>query len=153
MREVDKILRDLFLKTTNSFITNMSKTTNILQSNQMTDTLAAAFGNYSGSVTVNLSLENLEAFAQMIVRGVRAELAEASTDQHISDVAEAKLVSTTEACKLLNVQRTTLYRWRQSGYLLPVEFGEDAGGGERGRGMIRYRLSDVLKLAKPSTKL
>ena len=49
------------------------------------------------------------------------------------------LVSTTKAMEILDVSKTTMWRWKQRGYLVPVRVG----------GNDRYRLSDVKKLIKP----
>ena len=46
------------------------------------------------------------------------------------------LVSTENAMQLLDVSKTTLWRWKQRGYLVPVRIG----------GIDRYRLRDIKRL-------
>ena len=48
------------------------------------------------------------------------------------------LVSTENAMQLLDVSKTTLWRWKQRGYLVPVRIG----------GIDRYRLRDIKRILK-----
>ena len=48
---------------------------------------------------------------------------------------EEELVSVKEAAKLLNVDRTTLWRWEKNNYLLPTRIGHK----------VRYRMSEINK--------
>lgn len=47
-----------------------------------------------------------------------------------------KLLSPKQVTELLDVDNSTLWRWRQSGYLLPIKVG----------GKIRYKLSVIEKI-------
>lgn len=46
------------------------------------------------------------------------------------------LVTTEKAMELLDVSKTTMWRWKQRGYLTPIRIG----------GNDRYRLSDIKKI-------
>lgn len=46
---------------------------------------------------------------------------------------EEELVSVKEVAKLLNVDRTTLWRWEKNNYLLPTRIGHK----------VRYRMSEI----------
>lgn len=49
---------------------------------------------------------------------------------------EEQLITVSEASKILNVDRSSLWRWAKSGYLAPVEIG----------GKRKYKMSDILKI-------
>ena len=89
--------------------------------------------NSESNIIIQVSLEDLKAFAQEILIGaksiamIEAETA-ASSDQ---------LLTIDEAAKLLSVSKMTLYRWDQNGILKKVEIG----------GKRRYRKSDIERLA------
>ncbi len=89
--------------------------------------------NSESNIIIQVSLEDLKAFAQEILIGaksiamIEAEAA-ASSDQ---------LLTVDEAARLLSVSKMTLYRWDQNGILKKVEIG----------GKRRYRKSDIERLA------
>ncbi len=89
--------------------------------------------NSESNIIIQVSLEDLKAFAQEILIGaksiamIEAEAA-ASSDQ---------LLTVDEAARLLSVSKMTLYRWDQNGILRKVEIG----------GKRRYRKSDIERLA------
>ena len=49
---------------------------------------------------------------------------------------DVELVTTEKAMELLDVSKSTMWRWKQRGYLVPVRIG----------GNDRYRLSDIKKI-------
>jgi excisionase family DNA binding protein len=57
-------------------------------------------------------------------------------EQLITDANTETYPSIDKVCEILDVHRKTLYRWRNSGYLVPLEIG----------GKRRYRMSDVKRL-------
>ena len=89
--------------------------------------------NTESNIIIQVSSEDLRAFAQEILIGaksiamIEAEAA-ASSDQ---------LLTVDEAARLLSVSKMTLYRWDQNGILKKVEIG----------GKRRYRKSDIERLA------
>jgi excisionase family DNA binding protein len=57
-------------------------------------------------------------------------------------VDEKKLYTVTEAAKLLNISRMTLYRWRDTKGLIPVRIGS----------AVMYKRSSILKAIKQQRK-
>lgn len=89
--------------------------------------------NSESNIIIQVSSEDLKAFAQEILIGAKSIAmieAEAATS---SD----QLLTIDEAAKLLSVSKMTLYRWDQNGILKKVEIG----------GKRRYRKSDIERLA------
>ena len=70
---------------------------------------------------------------KMLISETKQEMEQAIADEK----AETYLLQA-EVCQLLNVARSTLWRWKKTGYLLPVAVG----------GQMRYKRSDVNKLLK-----
>ena len=46
---------------------------------------------------------------------------------------DEEFVSITSVCKMLDVDRSTLYRWKKRGYLVPIQIG----------GKVRYKKSEI----------
>jgi hypothetical protein len=57
-------------------------------------------------------------------------------EQQITDANTETYPSTEQVAKILNVDRSTLLRWKKRGYLVPVEIG----------GQRRYRMSDINRI-------
>jgi hypothetical protein len=65
------------------------------------------------------------------IRTTRREL-----EQQITDANTETYPSTEHVAKMLDVDKSTLWRWAKAGYLNPVEIG----------GKRRYRMSDIKKI-------
>jgi len=68
---------------------------------------------------------------EKIIRGIIAEQVNKSHNEQNN-----RLVSPKEASEILGVDRSSLWRWEKSKYLLPVRIG----------GKVRYRLKDIENL-------
>jgi hypothetical protein len=82
---------------------------------------------------VNITLkagELIEAIDYCVNR-TRKEL-----EQQITDANTETYPSPDQVSKMLDVDKSTLWRWRKQGYLMPVEIG----------GKRRYRMSDINKI-------
>ena len=78
-------------------------------------------------VVLMLTREDLDA----VVRGIIKE----ENDRRDAERSSAR-VTASEVAKMLNVDKSTLWRWRKSGRLKGVKVGKE----------ITYKESDVLKL-------
>lgn len=85
----------------------------------------------SGDANVQLSVngKDLREFGESLVK---------KTVEMMTAEKKEVMLKVSEAARKLNVDRSTLYRWDQSGYLRPVRMG----------GHLRYRLSDVEAIMK-----
>lgn len=59
-------------------------------------------------------------------------------EQQITDANTETYPSPDQVAKILDVDKSTLWRWRKNGYLMPIEIG----------GKRRYRMSDINKILK-----
>ncbi|MBQ6073507.1 MAG: helix-turn-helix domain-containing protein [Bacteroidales bacterium] len=80
-----------------------------------------------GTQVLMLTREDLDA----VVRGIIKE----ENDRRDAERSSAR-VTASEVAKMLNVDKSTLWRWRKSGRLKGVKVGKE----------ITYKESDVLKL-------
>lgn len=83
--------------------------------------------------TINLTVtagELLE-MVDYCVQSTRKKL-----EQQITDANTETYPSPDQVAKILEVDKSTLWRWRKQGYLIPIEVG----------GKRRYRMSDVKKI-------
>jgi hypothetical protein len=80
------------------------------------------------NVSVTVKSEDLKHFADYLIEQTKKELEETV----ISDKAET-YPTPKQVSEILNVDLTTLWRYRKKGYLVPIEVG----------GKRRYRMSDV----------
>jgi hypothetical protein len=89
-------------------------------------------------ISLSVSLEDLRSFASILIEKARRDL----EDAVISDKAET-YPSPKQVAEILDVNLSTLWRWSQRGYLVPVEVG----------GKRRYLMSDVKALlSKPYSR-
>ncbi|KAA6321069.1 hypothetical protein EZS27_029237 [termite gut metagenome] len=82
---------------------------------------------------VNITLkagELIEAIDYCVNR-TRKEL-----EQQITDANTESYPSAEQTAKILNVDRSSLWRWAKSGYLTPIEVG----------GKRRYKMSDIKRI-------
>jgi hypothetical protein len=61
-----------------------------------------------------------------------------SLEQIIQDKAAETYTSPDKTAEIFDVDKSTLWRWRKNGYLVPIEVG----------GKRRYRMSDINKILK-----
>jgi transcriptional regulator with PAS, ATPase and Fis domain len=57
-------------------------------------------------------------------------------EQQITDANTETYPSPDQVAKILGVDKSTLWRWRKQGYLVPIEVG----------GKRRYRMSDIKRI-------
>jgi transcriptional regulator of acetoin/glycerol metabolism len=81
-----------------------------------------------GNITISVSLNDLKEFAQDLIKTTKQEL-----EQQITDANTETYPSPEQVAKILDVDRTTLWRWHRKGYLCHTEIG----------GKRRYRMSDI----------
>jgi hypothetical protein len=81
-----------------------------------------------GEVTVAVSLTDLIECNEELIARTKQEL-----EQMITDAATETYPSVTKVAEILDVDKSTLWRWAKCGYLVPIEVG----------GKRRYRMSDV----------
>ncbi|GAB6395252.1 MAG: helix-turn-helix domain-containing protein [Bacteroidales bacterium] len=62
--------------------------------------------------------------------------AQKELEQQITDANTETYPSPKQVAKILDVDVSTLWRWRKQGYLVPIEIG----------GKRRYRMSDIKKI-------
>jgi hypothetical protein len=82
---------------------------------------------------INLTVTAGELFemVEFCVNATRRDL-----EQQITDANAETYPSPEQVSKILDVDKSTLWRWRKTGYLTPIEIG----------GKRRYRMSDVKKI-------
>lgn len=57
-------------------------------------------------------------------------------EQQITDANTETYPSPDQVAKILDVNKSTLWRWQKAGYLIPIEIG----------GKRRYKMSDIKKM-------
>lgn len=87
--------------------------------------------NEYSEVTVNIKLSDLIECNRQLIQESKNEL-----ERQIKAANEETYPTIEEVSKILNVNKTTLWRWAKKGYLVPVEVG----------GNRRYRMSDIHQL-------
>ena len=83
--------------------------------------------------TINLTITagDLKEFATQLIAETKEQL-----EQSISDSKAETYLSSEKVMQMMEISKTTLWRWKQRGYLVPVRVG----------GNERYRLSDIKKI-------
>jgi transcriptional regulator of acetoin/glycerol metabolism len=89
------------------------------------------------NLNVTVKLGELLEMGNYCVQTTRKEL-----EQMITDANTETYPSVEQTAKILDVDKSTLWRWRRSGYLTPIEVG----------GKRRYRMSDINKILEGGTK-
>jgi hypothetical protein len=84
-----------------------------------------------GNITLSVSADDLHKFGRTLLKEAKAEF-----ETVILAENEERFLSPAETAKMLDVDESTLWRWRKQEYLSPVRIG----------GKPRYRLSDIKKL-------
>ena len=85
--------------------------------------------------TINLTITagDLKEFATQLIAETKEQL-----EQSISDSKAETYLSSEKVMEMMEISKTTLWRWKQRGYLVPVRIG----------GNDRYRLSDIQKIVE-----
>lgn len=88
---------------------------------------------FDGRGLAIINIEDLKAFAN-IVRSQAIEDYQRSEAEKVTSTGEdGKYLTIEQASEMLQIDRTTLNRWKKRGYLQPVKIG----------GSVRYRLADI----------
>ena len=82
-------------------------------------------------LTINVKLGELIEAVEHCVNSTRSSL-----EQIIQDEASEKYLSIDKVVELLEVDKSTLWRWQKRNYLTPIQIG----------GKRRYRKSDIDKI-------
>ena len=82
-------------------------------------------------VIVSIRAADLLAANEELIRRTRQELEQLITDANTETYPSAKKVA-----EMLDVDKSTLWRWAKIGYLVPINVG----------GKRRYRMSDVKRI-------
>ena len=82
-------------------------------------------------VIISIRAADLLAANEELIRRTRQELEQLITDANTETYPSAKKVA-----ELLDVDKSTLWRWAKVGYLVPINVG----------GKRRYRMSDVNRI-------
>lgn len=83
------------------------------------------------NIIISISLSDLIECNEELIRRTKIEL-----EQQITDAASETYPSIKKVAEILDVDKSTLWRWAKSGYLVPIEIG----------GKRRYRMSDVNRI-------
>lgn len=85
----------------------------------------------NSSLNVTINAGQLIEVVDYAVGKTRKEL-----EQQITDANTETYPSPDQTAKILDVDKSTLWRWAKAGYLVPIEIG----------GKRRYRMSDINKI-------
>ncbi len=91
----------------------------------------------STDITISVKLADLIHCNEELIKRTREEL-----EQIITDSATETYPSVSKVAEILDVNKTTLWRWAKSGYLVPIEVG----------GKRRYRMSDIKQILGDNDK-
>lgn len=84
------------------------------------------------NVQVNMSAQDLRAFGLNLL----SEFAAQEASRKEMEAKGESYLSTNQVCKVLGVNRSTLWRWAKDGYLAPINMG----------GRSRYKQSSITKI-------
>lgn len=82
-------------------------------------------------INLTITAADLRNFASELISQTKEQL-----EQEISDSKAETYLSSEKVMEMMEISKTTLWRWKQRGYLVPVRIG----------GNDRYRLSDIKKI-------
>ena len=85
------------------------------------------------AINLTITASDLKEFAALLIAETKEQL-----EQEISDSKAETYLSSEKVMEMMEISKTTLWRWKQRGYLVPVRIG----------GNDRYRLSDIQKIAE-----
>ena len=87
------------------------------------------------NITVSLTGEQLNEFANQILSGARAIYEKVEEPE--------RYITRKQAAEMLEITTTSLWRWKKENYLIPIEVG----------GKYKYRLSDINRILGKGTTL
>lgn len=85
------------------------------------------------AINLTITASDLKDFAALLIAETKEQL-----EQEISDSKAETYLSSEKVMQMMEISKTTLWRWKQRGYLVPVRIG----------GNDRYRLSDIQKIVE-----
>jgi len=85
------------------------------------------------AINLTITASDLKEFAALLIAETKEQL-----EQEISDSKAETYLSSEKVMEMMEISKTTLWRWKQRGYLVPVRIG----------GNDRYRLSDIQKIVE-----
>ena len=85
------------------------------------------------SLNVTVGLADLIEFGRFTAAETRREV-----ERQITDAKAETYPGADKVAEILDVNKTTLWRWHKRGYLVPIEIG----------GKRRYRMSDINRILK-----
>ena len=85
------------------------------------------------NINLTITAGDLKNFAAQLISQTKEQL-----EQEISDSKCETYLSGEKVMEMMEISKTTLWRWKQRGYLVPVRVG----------GNDRYRLSDIQKIVE-----
>lgn len=88
-------------------------------------------------ISITIKASDLNQFAHTIIENTRIAL-----EREITEKTAEKLITIEMVAEMFQVDRSTLYRWANQGYLCPIEVG----------GKKRYRLSDLHRIMNQKRK-
>lgn len=83
------------------------------------------------NLSITIKVGELAEAIDYCVNKTRKEL-----EQQITDANTETYPSPDQVAKILDVNKSTLWRWQKAGYLIPIEIG----------GKRRYKMSDIKKI-------
>ena len=83
------------------------------------------------AINITITAADLKDFAAQLISETKEQL-----EQQISDSKAETYLSSEKVMQMMEISKTTLWRWKQRGYLVPVRVG----------GNERYRMSDIKKI-------
>ncbi|OAV65774.1 Helix-turn-helix domain protein [Bacteroidales bacterium Barb6] len=89
------------------------------------------------NVIISIAVGDLIEANEALIRKTKAEL-----EQLITDANTETYPSPDQVAKILGVDKSTLWRWTKSKYLIPIEIG----------GKRRYRMSDINRILEGGDK-
>ena len=82
-------------------------------------------------INLTITAADLRNFASELISQTKEQL-----EQEISDSKAESYLSGEKVMEMMEISKTTLWRWKQRGYLVPIRIG----------GNDRYRMSDIKKI-------
>lgn len=83
------------------------------------------------AINLTITAADLKDFAALLIAETKAEL-----EQSISDSKAETYLSSEKVMQMMEISKSTLWRWKKRGYLVPVRLGNNE----------RYKLSDIKKI-------
>lgn len=83
------------------------------------------------NINLTITLNDLRTITNELIQETKSELENA-----IHEEKAETYPTRSEVCEILNVNQSTLWRWKNKGYLMPIEVG----------GKHLYKMSDVKRI-------